>query len=264
MRIKTTTWILTGVLSFGLLTAPLSMIPNSVNIVGEAAAATNSPVTTKVLGKGTSWETTMYIIKGDKPGPTVWVSGGVHGNEPAGYKAAGQVKNWKIDKGTLIVLPEANKVGIKKFRRDSGFGDLNRAFPQSKKEGADNALAKAIWSEYLKYKPDYLLDLHEGFDYHVQNKDSVGQSIIYYPTGNMDDYASKLVSKLNKTTAYSKRFSKLKYPVGGSLARAAGIFGSKSAIFETGDDDPINTRVKNHLTAVEMFLNHAGVKVTAK
>ncbi|MDD2421473.1 MAG: peptidoglycan-binding protein [Heliobacteriaceae bacterium] len=218
-----------------------------------------STVTTKVLGKGTSWETTMYVIKGQEPGKTVWVSGGIHGNEVAGYKAALQVKDWQVGKGTLLVIPELNKSGIKNNKRNSPYGDLNRAFPQSTKETADNALAKAIWNEYLQYKPDYLLDLHEGYDYHVQNSASVGQSIIYYPKGDMKTYGEKLVAQLNRTTPSSKRFSVLRYPIGGSLARAAGIFGSPAAILETSSKDPLSTRVANQLTAVRMLLEHAGL-----
>lgn len=228
-----------------------------------AGDGTQVNVTTKILGKGTSWETPVYIIKGAKPGPTVWVSGGMHGNEPAGFKAALQVKDWKIDKGTLILIPELNKVGIEKNRRDSGYGDLNRAFPQKTSESPDNIQAKAIWNEYLTFKPDYLLDLHEGYDYNVQNSNSVGQSIIYYPSGNMKTYADALVSELNKSTSSSKRFNVLCYPIGGSLARAAGVFGTPSAIFETSTKDPLSTRIQNQLTAVKMLLNHAGINLGA-
>ncbi|MCW2279359.1 M99 family carboxypeptidase catalytic domain-containing protein [Heliophilum fasciatum] len=253
---KAATFILTSFFALSLI-APVSTASQVVLEQAEAA----STVSTKVLGQGTSWKTTLYVIKADKPGPTVWISGGIHGNEPAGYKTALEVKDWKIDKGTLIVLPEANKVGIVRNRRDSGFGDLNRDFPMKKGESADNALAKAIWKEYQNHNPAYLLDLHEGIAYHVQNKNSVGQSIIYYPTGTMSTYATNLVSMLNKTTLYSKRFSTLRYPILGSLARAAGIYGSKAAIFETCSKDALSVRLKNQRTAVTRFLNHAGMSV---
>ncbi|KAB2952306.1 SH3 domain-containing protein [Heliorestis acidaminivorans] len=226
----------------------------------EATPTGQASVTTKTLGKGTSWETEMYVIKGVKEGPTVMIVGGVHGNEPAGFRAARQVKDWKIENGTLIVIPDANKVGINNNRRNSSFGDLNRAFPQSNGANGSDALSRAIWAEYQNYKPQYVLDLHEGYDYNVQNKNSVGQTIIYHPSGQMQSFANKLTSELNKGLPASKRFNVLRNPVGGSLARAAGLHGSEAAIFETCTKDPINTRVQYQIKAVEMFFDHAGMK----
>ncbi|QGG47925.1 peptidoglycan-binding protein [Heliorestis convoluta] len=226
----------------------------------DTAPAGQASVTTKTLGQGTSWATEMYVIKGAKEGPTVMIVGGVHGNEPAGFRAARQIKDWKIENGTLIVIPDANKVGISNNRRNSSFGDLNRAFPQSNGATASDALSRAIWSEYQAYKPQYVLDLHEGYDYNVQNRNSVGQTIIYHPSGQMQSFANKLTAELNKNLPSTKRFNVLRNPVGGSLARAAGLHGSEAAIFETCTKDPINTRVQYQIKAVEMFFDHAGMK----
>jgi len=60
------------------------------------------------LGKGTPWETNYYVAKSDRPGPLVIISGGVHGDEPAGAAAAEQICGWPILCGSLAVLPRAN------------------------------------------------------------------------------------------------------------------------------------------------------------
>ena len=60
---------------------------------------------TGVLGEGTEWEVRWYRTTSETPGPTVLVSGGLHGNEPAGYRAAEQIRHWPIVKGSLVVIP---------------------------------------------------------------------------------------------------------------------------------------------------------------
>ncbi|MEA3366717.1 MAG: hypothetical protein U9R68_01235, partial [Planctomycetota bacterium] len=59
------------------------------------AAAPASPTTASgTLAEGTRWATPYYSRQADAPGPTVLVVGGIHGNEPAGALAAGQIRHW--------------------------------------------------------------------------------------------------------------------------------------------------------------------------
>ena len=51
-----------------------------------------------VLAEGTRWETPWYTIDSGVEGPTVFLTGGLHGNEPAGWRAAEQVRRWPIVK----------------------------------------------------------------------------------------------------------------------------------------------------------------------
>gem|GEM_PF-4291929 len=221
---------------------------------------------TKVIGLGESWETKLYITESRDSGPTVWIAGGVHGNEPAGYEAAGEVKNWRPDRGTLVVLPEANTVGIEKNQRNSEFGDLNRTFPDEPGGAATNELAAAIWEEIMNYRPDFLLDLHEGVDY-ARSSSSVGQSVIYFadylPAGsNLGEFAAGLVTEFNEERPVEEHFIVINdYNVYGSLALAAALHSAEAAILETCILDPREQRVDCHLRAVERFLDYAGVEV---
>lgn len=63
--------------------------------------------------KGTMGDTEIYVLKGDQPGGSMLVLGGTHPNEPSGLLTAVMlIENAKLDKGTLYVIPRANKSGF--------------------------------------------------------------------------------------------------------------------------------------------------------
>lgn len=218
---------------------------------------------TEILAAGSKSATPLYVIRSSQPGPVVMVVGGVHGNEPAGYETARKIAKYSVKRGTLLVLPEANKLAIEAKRRyASGQSDLNRCFPQASGESPDTVLARSIYSAVKKYDVDWLIDLHEGYDYYKNPTDSVGQTLIYYPNSGTAAKASFIVDSLNKDiTSSLKRFTLLKYPVQGSLARSTGQFlGVHSMIFETCNDPALSTRVSYHTKAVDRLLEKLEMK----
>lgn len=228
---------------------------------GTSASPSGSPASgasgARILAAGTRYATEYYVNEAPVAGPTVVIVGGMHGNETAGYLAARRLVSVKPKRGTIIVIPEANKLGVKAGQRTGGHpGDLNRDFPTSSSDAPDSTLAKAIWDLMKKYRPDYLFDLHEGYDFHKLNSKSVGQSIIYYPKGDAQAMAKAMQQAVNKTISNSRHhYSLLKYPVKGSLARAAGaVLGTTSMILETSRKQPLETRVRQHVTMVEAAL----------
>ena len=63
--------------------------------------------------KGSSMDTEVYILEGEKPGGKVLILGGTHGNEPAGYLAAITfIENAKVEEGTVYVIPYTNRSGM--------------------------------------------------------------------------------------------------------------------------------------------------------
>ncbi len=214
------------------------------------------------IAKGTTHETKYYVYDSGEKGPTVVVVGGVHGDEPAGAKAALQAKDYSVKKGKLVVIPEANKPALKKGTRTSSLGDLNRDFPRTSSESADTYLAKGIWEVMTKYKPNWLIDMHEGYSYHKVNSESVGQSVIYYPNSGAASVAKAMAAAASKTvTVSSHTFSVLKYPVAGSLARAVSIrFGTNGMIVETCDKQTLSLRVSQHLAALNAMLSALGMR----
>ncbi len=247
--------ILTLSLTLGLMTGPFSL--------ALASEPTTNTVEVKKILPGTKYETELYIIRSNKPGTTVLVSGGIHGNETAGFTAARLVKDYGIDAGTLLVLPDANRPAIQAKVRYTSEGDLNRDFPQAKGESADSTLAKALFAIFAQYGVKWHADLHEGFDYYKNtSSSSVGQSVIYYPNTATAALAKSIQSRLNTGIKDSyKQFSLLKYPVPGSFARSgAEVYGINSFIFETVTKEPLDQRVKYQLVVVDELLKASGLR----
>ncbi|MDB4671314.1 BPL-N domain-containing protein [Pirellulaceae bacterium] len=225
-------------------------------------------VQTGTLGKGKDWETSWHIRDSGEKGPVILVVGGLHGNEPAGWLAAEQVACWPIQRGKLIVLPAANRLGLTAnirwfplHRNDKSLRDLNRNFPTKQRGGTVTEVAESIWDFVKGQKPDWVFDLHEGFDFHLINSKSVGSSVISFPA--QKKFASQLVKRVNENLVPEKHFSLLagSGPVNGSLARACGeVLGAKSFIFETTTkDQPISTRTRQHREMVSLALEQLGV-----
>ncbi|MDP7306168.1 MAG: succinylglutamate desuccinylase/aspartoacylase family protein, partial [Roseibacillus sp.] len=109
------------------------------------------------LGEGTRWETPFHIIESNNPGPTVLITGGLHGNEPAGARAAEQIRHWPILRGRLVVLPRANQPGLRAGTRHlpelaKSEADLNRNFPRTGADGeALTDIGRAIWNLVRKH-----------------------------------------------------------------------------------------------------------------
>lgn len=239
-------------------TADSSLSPAPVKNNNNAPEPAAKPmIEKKVLAKGTKDATELYIIKANKPGPTVMIVGGIHGNETAGYKAAEKFINYDIKRGTLLVIPRANQRAIdNKSRIIKSVGDMNRQFPTSSKSSADTHLTREIYKVVKDFNVDWLMDMHESIDYHKLNPDSVGQTIIYYPANSTRSTVSGLLNSINKTIKYSRaQFTLLRYPVKGSLARAAGQYlGVHSYIFETCSKQSLSTRIDYHVKAANLLL----------
>ena len=60
--------------------------------------------------KGTRGDSDIYILQGKEPGGSVLILGGTHPNEPAAFLTTVLlVENLKVDKGTVYIIPRANR-----------------------------------------------------------------------------------------------------------------------------------------------------------
>ena len=182
-------------------------------------------ITRSQIGTSLDWETPVVVIESHADGPTVMVIGGMHGNEPAGAMAARQIAGWSIARGCLIVVPRANVLALNANERrtpgeEDAFSDLNRQFPVDEAPRTD--LARSLWSLVELHEPDLILDLHEGYDYHRINDDSVGSSVITDQSESSIALGRSVVGAIDATIGdETKRFSLLGPPVAGGLTRAA-------------------------------------------
>ncbi|WP_394133249.1 succinylglutamate desuccinylase/aspartoacylase family protein [Shewanella maritima] len=107
----------------------------------------------------------VYIIRGKKPGPTMFVSAAVHGDELNGIEIIRRLinlKGFKISSGTLIAVPMVNVYGVvNQSRYMPDRRDLNRSFPGSSKGSLAARVANIFLKEIVSHC-DYGIDLHTG------------------------------------------------------------------------------------------------------
>lgn len=212
------------------------------------------------IGRGDG-QTNFYVIDSGVAGPVVMITAGIHGNEIAGPQAADQIRQWTLKRGTLIIVPEANRPALKKNTRnvpraDKEIEDLNRNFPVTREEKPKCPLSTALWKLTESRKPDWLLDLHEGRDF-ARTSTSVGSSIIADRSPEAKKQAQKMLDSINDTiTESQKKFLLKSPPAKGSLARAASeLMGTRSFILETTrKDQPLSLRIRQHRIMVHRFL----------
>ncbi len=118
--------------------------------------------------KGLASQAPVLVVHGSKPGPTVCVTGAVHGDELNGIEVVRQVlhqvKASKL-KGTLIGVPIVN---IQGFLRNSRYlvdrRDLNRYFPGTEHGSLASRIAHSFFHKVI-LNCSALVDVHTGSFY---------------------------------------------------------------------------------------------------
>lgn len=248
-----------GLLHRALLASDIGRVPALLH--GGAVSSTNT------LLPGTRFATPWYVQDSGVAGPTILIVGGVHGNEPAGARAADAIRLWPLTKGRLVVIPKANVPGLAANKRlipnlATNVSNLNRNYPRvDRDEPARGEPATAIWAIALQFKPDWLLDLHEGYDFHQVNEKSVGSSVICFPNPKAMKAADSMLAAVNgEITDEELKFVRRDMPIDGSLARAGGEHLHIPAMtLETTSKQPMEKRVHQHEVLVHTLLQHLGM-----
>ncbi|MFT5736751.1 MAG: putative deacylase [Maribacter sp.] len=109
----------------------------------------------------------IIVERGKKEGPTLLVTGGIHGNEINGIEIVRQLISKKYNKpefGMLICIPVVNVFGFLNQARQFPDGrDLNRVFPGSPRGSLASRFAYHIIKEIAPLV-DYCIDYHTGGD----------------------------------------------------------------------------------------------------
>jgi predicted deacylase len=107
----------------------------------------------------------VHVLRGKKPGPTLFVSAAIHGDEVNGVEIVRRLVKRSILKkmsGTLIAVPIVNVYGfLYQDRYLMDRRDLNRSFPGSSKGSLGARLAHLISTEIIS-KVTHCIDLHSG------------------------------------------------------------------------------------------------------
>lgn len=118
------------------------------------------------LPSGTKININAHVFNGLKPGPTVLLLGGVHGDEINGVEILRSILAdeylEEVTTGTVIAIPIVNIYGFINFSRSVPDGkDVNRSFPGSMNGSLASRVARVISLKILPHV-DYIIDLHTG------------------------------------------------------------------------------------------------------
>lgn len=105
----------------------------------------------------------VEVVRGNQPGPTMFISGAIHGDEINGTEIIKRVLKksaLKQIRGSLIAIPVVNVFGFNtKSRYLPDRRDLNRCFPGSR-NGSLAARLASIFMREIVNKSNYGIDLH--------------------------------------------------------------------------------------------------------
>jgi len=124
----------------------------------------------------------VTIINGPRPGPTVFLSAAIHGDELNGIEVVREVaQEWNHTDvcGTIICLPVLNVQGFVAQERYLPIyeRDLNRAFPGKQDSTSSNRIAHQIYRNFIEP-----CDL--GLDFHTSTR---GRTNMVHVRADMDD-----------------------------------------------------------------------------
>ena len=118
----------------------------------------------------TQLEMPIQVIRGKKPGPTMFVSAAIHGDEINGVEIIRRILNQKAIKrlrGTLIAIPVVNIFGfINQSRYLPDRRDLNRSFPGSESGSLAARIAHLFLNDIVSHCIVYV-ETHRNAFQHV-------------------------------------------------------------------------------------------------
>ena len=188
----------------------------------------------------------VIIERSKKPGPTVLITAGIHGDEVNGVEIVRQIIAKGINKpkrGTIICIPVINVFGFIHMDRLFPDGrDLNRVFPGGKSGSLASRVAHKLMKEIVPHA-DLILDFHTG----GADRFNAAQTRIV----KNDIVLSELAEVFGAPfTVYSKNLNK-------SFRNSCYKLGIPMLLFEGGKSFNIDNTITNTgVNGVKRVLNH--------
>lgn len=198
----------------------------------------------------------VTVIRGQRPGPTVFVMAAIHGDEINGADMVRRLifdMNHQKLAGTLIAVPVVNIPGFLSESRYLPYHrDLNRFFPGRSKGNNADRMAHTIFEEIVK-KCDFGIDLHTA---------SKGRLNLPHVRGDMANPRVRNIAR-----AFGTRILLDNPGVDGSLRKAATDAGVPTIIFEAGETGKFSKKISkaglrglmNVLAQLGMWQDHPAV-----
>ncbi len=176
------------------------------------------------LPTGTLIDIPVYVFNAKKPGPTLLVQAGLHGDEINGIEIVRRMlheQQFAVEIGAVIAVPILNIFGFIHFSRDVPDGkDVNRSFPGTKSGSMASRIAYHYISEIM-HQIDYGIDLHTGGGQR-HNFPQIRYTI-------EDEQSVALAKVFNAPFSFSSKLIK------GSFRNATFKMGKPSVVFEAGE-----------------------------
>lgn len=222
------------------------------------------------------------IKKGVESNNTLLVIGGIQGDEPGGFLAAGLLATeYEVKKGSLWIVPNLNFLSI--IKRDRGiYGDMNRKFANIDKNDPDLKSVEGIKSLIVDKNVSMVLNLHDGSGFYrptyinqMENPKRWGNSCIIDQStlsgvkyGNLEEIANKVTDKINENILEEKH----KYHIRNTRTAEGDLEMLKSLTYfaitknkaafanEASKSLPSHIRAYYHLLAIEEYMKIAGIE----
>lgn len=191
----------------------------------------------------------VIIERSKKPGPTVLITAGIHGDEVNGVEVVRQIISKGINKpkkGTIICIPVINVFGFIHMDREFPDGrDLNRVFPGAKTGSLASRVAHKLMTEIVPHA-DLVLDFHTG----GADRFNAAQIRIIKNEVVLDELAQVFGAPI---IYYSKNLKK-------SFRNTCYKLGIPMLLFEGGKSFNIDNTVTNTgVNGIKRILNHLGM-----
>jgi len=205
------------------------------------------------LATGSPLAVPVEVVHGTRPGPRIWLTGAIHGDELNGIEIIRQVLADTSPKrlaGTLIAVPIVNVFGfITESRYLPDRRDLNRSFPGSARGSLASQLAHLLMKEVVEGS-DLGIDLHTG---------SADRTNLPQVRADLDDPRTRELA-----VAFGAPIAIHAAIRDGSLRAAAAKKGARVIVFEGGESRRFNRGAIEAGTAgVLRVLKEAGMRTTA-
>lgn len=200
----------------------------------------------------------IHVVRSRRPGPKVFISAAVHGDELNGIEIIRRLirrKRLPLSCGTVIFVPMVNVYGVlNQSRYMPDRRDLNRCFPGSSKGSLAGIVANKFLKEIVR-KCDYGIDLHTGA-IHRSNLPQILADLT-------DKQTAELAEKFGVAVILNANLRD------GSLREAAVESGVKILLYEAGQAlrfDELSIRagmrgIQNVLKHLGMFKTKSKVRI---
>jgi len=177
----------------------------------------------------------VLIADSQEPGPVVWLTACIHGDEVGGtaivHDVFARIKEGGLKCGVLQAFPLINSMGFENVSRfiNTDREDLNRCFPGDPRGSMGQQIARRLYDTIMKSGPDLLIDIHNDWV----------RSVPYVLIDPPESYrAKKLYAKVLQLARATRlplvEDSEVFHPLGNTLTGAVGDAGVPAFTIESG------------------------------